>query len=377
MKKFAIVLVLSAGIIARPVYAQGIPATSVERKPWTCCTDRLSVEARRDLADRGDAVAEFELGDSYYRGAAEGQVNWLAARRWLQKSAEQGNENAQDELSELYARAPKDGREVRQDWVESYFWLLLAMKIRDPRLDEIIGPRPGATHATLAALNAQNAEDADYGRKREIEGYLTAAQVAETRKRADAWKPAGGNSVPPPRRSKPEKPQERSNDKTEYCCLHPSVSELRISAEGGDAQSQEDLGSVYYYGRLGTDVDWNEAAKWLHLAGDQGNEQAQDQLSRLYAEAKIEGPGVHQDWAEAYFWFLLTAQSRDARLSPLVGVATERAATTPDELEAQTYRAEDAKRARQLEAHLTASQIAETKKRVSQWKAMKHRPATP
>ena len=332
-----------------------------------CCT-HPSISTVRTAADKGDAAAEFDLGNRYYLGVLGADLNLTEANKWLRKAADQGHENAEDELSELYAKAPKDGLGVHQDWAESYFWFLLTMKSRDPRLDKIIGPVPGMTPATLQTMTAQHEEDQDYMRKRYIEDHLSTAQITEVRKRAEAWKPASGSSVVPIPQPKAEEPRANNDDKTEYCCLHPSVSELRMLAEGGDAEAEANLGGVYFRGSWGADVDWDEAAKWLRLAGEQGNERAQDQLSQVYAGAAKAGQSIHQDWAESYFWFLLAAKARDRRLSGLVGNATEETATTPDELDAQAYREQDAKRIREIETHLTAAQIAAAKDKADQWK---------
>jgi len=51
----------------------------------------------QDLAERGDAVAQFNLGAMYHSGAA-GYMNEKEALKWYHKAAENGHHRAQEYL---------------------------------------------------------------------------------------------------------------------------------------------------------------------------------------------------------------------------------------------------------------------------------------
>lgn len=73
---------------------------------------------------------------------------------------------------------------------------------------------------------------------------------------------------------------------------------LRLAAEQGDAEAQSMLGMY----RSGVDT---EAVKWLRKAAEQGHSEAQMTLGGRYSEGK----GVPQDYCEAYVWYQLAADA--------------------------------------------------------------------
>ena len=70
------------------------------------------------LAEKGDAEAQFILGDMYYK--AEGvEKDLKEAAQWYRKSAEQGNAKAQWSLGRMYRfglRVEKDLKEAEKWW---------------------------------------------------------------------------------------------------------------------------------------------------------------------------------------------------------------------------------------------------------------------
>ena len=70
------------------------------------------------LAEKGDAEAQFILGDMYYK--AEGvEKDLKEAAKWYRKSAEQGNAKAQWSLGRMYRfglRVEKDLKEAEKWW---------------------------------------------------------------------------------------------------------------------------------------------------------------------------------------------------------------------------------------------------------------------
>lgn len=81
----------------------------------------------------------------------------------------------------------------------------------------------------------------------------------------------------------------------------------RIRAEHGNAKAQDELGSMYYYGR-GVDTDYRQAAKWYRKAAEQGYANAQNDLGLIY----YNGQDTPQDYKEAAGWFRKAAEQNNA-----------------------------------------------------------------
>ena len=79
------------------------------------------LEATKELAERGDARAQFELGLMYSEGEGVLQDHHEAAK-WYRLAAEQGFAPAQMSLGLMYI----DGRGVSQNILEARKWLRLA-----------------------------------------------------------------------------------------------------------------------------------------------------------------------------------------------------------------------------------------------------------
>ena len=78
--------------------------------------------------------------------------------------------------------------------------------------------------------------------------------------------------------------------------------ELRVQANAGDAEAQDNLGVAYYYGR-GVPQDDAQAVSWFRQAAEQGHALAQFSLGFMY----YTGQGVAQDYVEAHKWVTLAA----------------------------------------------------------------------
>jgi len=70
------------------------------------------------LAEKGDALAQFNLGSMYDNGEGVEQ-DFKEAVKWYRKAAEQGHANAQTYLGVMYAT----GRGVENDEEEAIKWL--------------------------------------------------------------------------------------------------------------------------------------------------------------------------------------------------------------------------------------------------------------
>jgi hypothetical protein len=116
----------------------------------------------KPLAEKGDAVAQYNLAQLYRRGEGVPQ-DYSDAFRWYRLAAAQGNAQAQYDLGITYA----NGEGVPQDYVQAHLWFNLA--------------------AAQGIKNAPTARDA-------AAKLMTPAQIAEAQKLAREWKPTTGTT---------------------------------------------------------------------------------------------------------------------------------------------------------------------------------------
>jgi hypothetical protein len=107
----------------------------------------------------------------------------------------------------------------------------------------------------------------------------------------------------------------------------------KLSAEQGHSLAQQFLGELLFKGGHGLKQNYGASAKWSRMAADHGMPAAQHLLGNMF----LEGLGVTQDYAEAYFWYCLAPRSNEIR---------------------------------HAENQLTTEQRAAVKKRVKDWKPL-------
>ena len=115
----------------------------------------LSPAELRQLADRGNPDAEWQLGVLYHDGDGVPKDDALAVQ-WFERAAQQGYVRAQSTLGAYYWA----GRGVPQDFSKAYFWSQLALAQGDEN-----------SKSRLEGLSAQ----------------MTQTQVAAARQQAEAW----------------------------------------------------------------------------------------------------------------------------------------------------------------------------------------------
>ena len=74
------------------------------------------------LAERGDALAQYNLGLLYHHGLGVERGLFQAAK-WYVRAAENGDADAQNNLAVMYSFGPGDA----QDYVQAYLWFSLAV----------------------------------------------------------------------------------------------------------------------------------------------------------------------------------------------------------------------------------------------------------
>ena len=242
----------------------------------------------RKAADQGYANAQHNLGVCYERGEGVLQDHAEAAK-WYLKAAEQNYAIAQVNLGLCFC----NGQGVLKDGVQGYKWWLLG----------------SAQGIEVAKKNMTI-----------LEGKLTREQIAQGQELASDFKV----------------PVVATLDAQPSEAERQLRTDLRIKAEAGDAQAQNEMGEALYAGKRGVEKDAVAAVKWLRQAADQNDPTAQSNLGICYEC----GEGVAKYEVEAYKWDLLAAAQGDAKAKRNVTM---------------------------LELLLSPEQIAEGKRRAKDW----------
>ncbi|MCC7036690.1 MAG: sel1 repeat family protein [Alphaproteobacteria bacterium] len=275
-----------------------------------------SVDNLRQKAESGDTAAQYAMGvyyeiDNSHAEAAEwfskagnqghGKSSVLMARlcdegvvnncdykdvaRWWRKAAYHGNKDAQGFIGVQYFKG--DGFQIKPDYREAYFWLLLADK------SPVMGPEPfyqGEVDVAAAA------------------SHLTPEQKAEVEARVKKWAPMPKTLEEQAKWLEQMAQQGNAHDKFLMGQMYvkgidvPQNYEMAAklflqSAELGDAEAQDAIGRLYLTGQ-GVSQDYSSAAKWLEKAAKQNWYSSMYDLGKLYAS----GQGVKKNDERAWFW---------------------------------------------------------------------------
>ncbi len=133
-------------------HGRGVPQAYPEAMEWY-----------RKAANQGDAEAQFRLGTMFNMGQG-GPQDYTEAAYWYERAAAQGHGDAQVSLAVMYLT----GEGVPYDFVLSHMWYGLAA-----------AGHPDARKRDIAAMNRDL-----------VTSYMTDAQVAEAERMAREWVPA-------------------------------------------------------------------------------------------------------------------------------------------------------------------------------------------
>ena len=100
----------------------------------SAAADRGLPQATYQAARKGDAAAQYKIGESYDLGRGVAQ-DYKEAVQWYRRSAEQGNAQAQFALGEMY----KNGDGVAKDLVQAVHWYRLAAEQGNPGAQLLLG----------------------------------------------------------------------------------------------------------------------------------------------------------------------------------------------------------------------------------------------
>ena len=87
---------------------------------------RESAKFNRAAAERGEVIAQYNLGLQYYHGNGVPK-NYVEAIKWFRKASEHGDVDAQFSLGSMYS----DGLGVPRNYIKSEMWLSIAIANAD------------------------------------------------------------------------------------------------------------------------------------------------------------------------------------------------------------------------------------------------------
>lgn len=159
---------------------------------------------------------------------------------------------------------------------------------------------------------------------------------------------------------------------TDRAKLEATATELRKSAEAGDASAQNRLGLLYDEG-VGVPQSSRQAKEWFEKSANQGHVGAQVNLGTLY----YQGEGAPQSYQMASVWFEQAAGQGDPLASAKLGWMYERGlGVLQDFVQAHMWynlaavggepRAAAARDA--LTKQMTTAQIAEAQRLAREWR---------
>lgn len=230
-----------------------------ERGQRTAEDQAASLQALRELAEQGDAEAQYELGSHYARGEGVAQ-DWTQAVSWYRRAAGQGSAAAQHSLGVCYAY----GMGVKRDQYAAVSWYRKAAE-QDYALAQ---KEMGVCYATGRGVTQDWVQAANW--------YSRAAANGDARAQCNlAQRYYKGQGVA------------QSYEQAVYW--------FSKSAQQGDSYAQTLLGDCYANGK-GVAEDWPQAVLWYTQAMELGNDDARSRLVSCYEQGR---PGVPQDLEKA------------------------------------------------------------------------------
>lgn len=219
----------------------------------------------RKSAEGGNSDAQYMLGDFYITGDGNLEKDEEKGFDWIKKSAEQGNKFAQYKLASLYM----GGIGFAKDEKLALDWLLKSAKQDMPAAQYLAG---------IYYINGICGVEKDMQKGLEwLEKAAEQKHVLASNNIGRAWLSGFAGEKDPKKAVKWFK---------------------KAVEDGGCPEAELNLGACFYNG-TGVDVDVNEAYKWFSKSAYQGNPVAQYNLGLFY----LNGIAVAQNKQEAVKWF--------------------------------------------------------------------------
>lgn len=300
-----------------------------------CGGDPNSFESISRLAEEGDSVAQYKLGEMLVSGeGAEKDVS--KGEAWLIKSAQQGETDAINELASLYinefSREPSANKYSTNK--KMAFDILESAAVRgDAESQRLLAIMYGAgiggakneakslewiqrsaTNGDAEAqlimsrfysLNANGRQGVPRSKKLEIEWALKAAEQNNPYAQRRLGTLYTEANVLPEERAL----QDIEKGKEWY---KKGFETFKGLAEAGDIEAQYELGSIYFEAmgvgviRSEEEFDRKKSFFWFLKAAEQGHAYAQLAVAEAYANGRVDeekGYGVKKDKAKAIEWY--------------------------------------------------------------------------
>jgi uncharacterized protein len=189
--QFSVALVLSIVCLVVPAWADfqaGMDANN--REDYA-----TALREWRPLAEKGDALAQYNLGVLYRKGRGVTQDD-VQARKWYDKAAVQGHAKAQYNLGTLYF----NGEGVPKDYQQALRWFRLAADqgeaIAQTKIAIMYEDGQGVPHDRVQAymwysLAITSGDKPATLLRNLLTDKMTPAQIAKAQKLAQEWKPKG------------------------------------------------------------------------------------------------------------------------------------------------------------------------------------------
>jgi uncharacterized protein len=189
--QFSVALVLSIVCLVVPAWADfqaGMDANN--REDYA-----TALREWRPLAEKGDALAQYNLGVLYRKGRGVTQDD-VQARKWYDKAAVQGHAKAQYNLGTLYF----NGEGVPKDYKQALRWFRLAADqgeaVAQTKIAIMYEDAQGVPHDLIQAykwysLAITSGDKPATLLRNTLADHMTEAQIAEAKKLAQEWKPKG------------------------------------------------------------------------------------------------------------------------------------------------------------------------------------------
>ena len=261
----------------------------------------------KEMADKGDKEAQYNLGTVYETGFGV-LVDDKEAAKWFLKAAEQDHVLAQLKLGILYYL----GKGVRESSIKGDKWIRaaakngneLAMLLQDKVLAPDITVEIDVKRVVDEVHQALDKGDI-YAREKLIHilAKLEKEQKNQPKKERFAGNVTGSGAKPGTVETVVPGFLDKDNDRDAN--KQNNLASIRRAAKEGDAESQYLLGHMYETGRK-VEVDQAQAVKWYTSAALQGQREAQYRLALAY----IYGIGIEKNTLKGGEWLTKAAAQK-------------------------------------------------------------------
>lgn len=253
----------------------------------------------RELANKGDMEAQYNLGTVYETGFGVA-VNYKQAAKWFMKAADKGQVLAQLKLGILYYL----GKGVPESSIKGDKWIRSAAKngneLARQLQNKVLAPDIAVdmdVKSVVEQVHKALANGDIYANEKLIQILAKLAQEHRhpPKKKRFAGEVTGSGAKPGT--VKTEVPQFLEKEKPQVEKPKNDLASIQRAAKEGDAESQYRLGRMYETGQK-VDHDQVQAVKWYASAAQRGQHDAQYRLGLAY----LYGTGINKDPIKGKGW---------------------------------------------------------------------------